>query len=194
MKTFRLVLLAVIAGGVAFLASDRPFDAGTWPLPGSQLSVRVPFKLRRAGDYFIEVAMPKASTDKMHVVDETLPCELSYTIETDGVSSQAQRVSTIKSTGEYGWANIVLYNASPAFHLRRGEYTITVIGGPGCVAARERGATITISEVVRQPTEQYLLSTFLTFLARVAVFGGLSVLIVIELRSKSKYPLERSRV
>src|ERR1700722_18990807 len=64
MKISRLVLLAVIAGGAAFLASDRPFDAGTWPLPGSQLSVRVPLGLRHAGDYFIEVAMPKASTDK----------------------------------------------------------------------------------------------------------------------------------
>jgi len=92
MKNSRLVLLAAIAGGAAFLASDRPFDAGTWPLPGSQLSVRVPFKLHRAGDYFIEVTMPKANIDKIRVVDETLPCELSYSIETNGVSSQTRRI------------------------------------------------------------------------------------------------------
>lgn len=184
MKIFRLVLLAIIAAGAAFLVGDRPFDAGTWPLPGSQLSVRVPFKLRHAGDYFIEVTMPKASADKIHAVDETLPCDLSYTIERDGLSNQTQRVNTIRSTGEFVWANVVLYDASSAFHLRPGEYAITVFGGAGCAAARERGATVALSEVVRGPTEQYLLSTFVNFLARLAVFGGLSVLMVVELRSR----------
>lgn len=42
----------------------------------------------------------------------------------------------------------VLHNANPAFHLSRGEYAITVVGSPGGAAARERGATVAISEVL----------------------------------------------
>jgi hypothetical protein len=123
MRIPRLVLLMLIASGALFLAVDRSFDAGTWPLPGPQLSVRVPFKLQHSGDYFIEVSMPNASTDKLHVVDETLLCDLSYKIETDGISEPTQHVNAIKSTGEYRWANVVLYDASPPFHLRRCKRT-----------------------------------------------------------------------
>jgi hypothetical protein len=183
MKRIRLVLLSLITCGAAFLVTDKPFDAGTWPLPGPQLSIRVPSKLHFPGDYLVEVSMPRATADKIHVVDETLPCDLSYTVEKDGVPERPRRITSVSSTGEYGWANVVLYQAGPPFRLRRGDYIITIYGGVGCAAASARGATVAISEDVRHPTEQYLLSNLLTSLALLAVFAELGVLVVIEVRA-----------
>jgi hypothetical protein len=184
MKISRLVLLTMIAGAALFLSQDRSFDAGTWPLPGPQLYVRMPFEVHHSGDYFIEVAMPKASADTIHVVAENLQCDLSYRVDTDAVSEETRQITTLRSTGEFGWANVILYDASTPFHLTRGSHVITIYGGASCVAARERGATVAILKYVREPTETYLLSTSLIVLARLAVFGGLIVLLVLELRSE----------
>jgi hypothetical protein len=184
MKHIRLILVSIIACGAAVIVADKPFDAGTWPLPAPQLSIRIPFKLRLPGEYFIEVSMPRASADKIHVVDETLPCNLSYTIEKDGVPGQPHQITSVSSSGEYGWANVVLYGVDAPFRLSRGDYVISIYGGTGCAAASARGATVAVTEAVQHPTEQYLLSSLLRSLALLAVFGGLSVLAVIEVRSR----------
>jgi hypothetical protein len=185
MKRFRLGLVLIIACGAAFLVADTPFDAGTWPLPAPKLSIRIPFKLRFPGDYVIELSMPRASADQIHVVDETLPCDLSYTIEKNGVPEQPRGISSVSSTGEYGWANVVLYQGGAPFHLNRGDYVISLYGGVGCAAASARGATVAIVEDVHHPTEHYLFSTLLRNLAFLALFGGLSVLAIIEIRGRA---------
>ncbi|MGO8974324.1 MAG: hypothetical protein ACLP0B_14460 [Steroidobacteraceae bacterium] len=46
------------------------------------------------------------------------------------------------------------------------------------------GATVAVAEAVHDVTEQYLLSKLLRSLALLAVFGGLSVLAIIEVRSR----------
>jgi hypothetical protein len=161
MKHIRLILVSIIACGAAVIVADKPFDAGTWPLPAPQLSIRIPFKLRLPGEYFIEVSMPRASADKIHVVDETLPCNLSYTIEKDGVPGQPHQITSVSSSGEYGWANVVLYGVDSPFRLSRGDYVISIYGGTGCAAASARGATVAVTEAVQHPTEQYLLSSLL---------------------------------
>ncbi len=185
MKRLRLGLLLVIASGAAFLVADTPFDAGTWPLPAPNFSIRIPFKLRFPGDYLIELSMPRASADQIHVVDETLPCDLSYTIEKDGASEKPRRISSVSSTGEYGWANVVLYQAGARFHLNRGDYIISIYGGLGCAAAASRGATVAIAEDVRSPTEHYLFSTLVRTFALLALFGGLGVFAIIEFRGRA---------
>jgi hypothetical protein len=190
---FRVGLLLAIACGAAFLVADKPFDAGTWPLPAPQLSVRIPFKLQFPGDYWIELSMPRASADRIHVVDETLSCDLSYTIEKDGVQEQPRRITSVSSTGEYRWANVVLYQAGPPFRLSRGDYIISIYGGVGCAAATARGATVAIAEDVHDPTEHYLFAMSARNLALLAVFGGLGVLVIIEIRGRPNNRVERSR-
>jgi hypothetical protein len=189
----RVGLLLAIACGAAFLVADKPFYAGTWPLPAPQLSVRIPFKLQSPGDYLIELSMPRASADRIHVVDETLPCDLSYTVEKDGVEEQPRRVTSVSSTGEYGWANVVLYQAGPPFRLSRGDYVISIYGGAGCAAATARGATVAIAEDVHDLTEHYLFAMLARNFALLAVFGGLGVLAIIEILGTRSNRVKRSR-
>jgi hypothetical protein len=141
----------------------------------------------------IELSMPRASADRIHVVDETLSCDLSYTVEKDGVQEQPRRITSVSSTGEYGWANVVLYQAGPPFRLSRGDYIISIYGGAGCAAATARGATVAIAEDVRDLTEHYLFAMLARNLALLAVFGGLGVLVIIEIRGRPNNRVERSR-
>jgi hypothetical protein len=94
MKRLRLGLLLVIACGAAFLVADTPFDAGTWPLPAPNFSIRIPFKLRFPGDYLIELSMPRASADQIHVVDESLPCRAICRIRLRKMGPQNSRAES----------------------------------------------------------------------------------------------------
>ena len=185
MHASRIVLLVIAACGAAAIILEaqmaRPPNV---PMPGNGLSVVIPVDLRTSGDFYVELTMPRATTDN-HVVDETLPCDLSFKVERDGVLEKLQQVKTVSSTSEEPWLHVVQYQAGDQFHLSRGHHSVEVVGGASCAAASTRGAAVTVEEFVQLPTEHYLWGQLAVFLSELAVFGSLLTLLVLDIRARS---------
>jgi hypothetical protein len=131
MKSKLLALLAIILGTVLFTI-QLPTSSDISPLPGPTLHVRLRFNVRFAGDYFIQVVMPKVGND-LTLGPETLPCEFSFVISKDDLVVHSQNIGTMTRQSEFGWGNTQQYQAGDAFRLGHGDYAAIIQGGGTCV-------------------------------------------------------------
>ena len=185
MHTPRLVLLAAVAIGAAYLLVLESSVVETVPLPATGLSVRLQLQARRSGDYFFEVTMPKVGT-ALGLTEETVPCDMQVTIERNDVTAASQHIVAIRRTSEIGWSNIQIYRAAPPINLNRGNYAVTITGG-ACPSAVARGASIRVlKEDVGDPVGLYLIQSLYFYLALIAIFGGVAALTVLEVRGRPK--------
>jgi hypothetical protein len=184
----RISLALVILGGILF-ATELPPEIGVRPLPGPTLKVRLPVTVRFGGEYGIEITMPKVG-DALALEFEMIPCDFSFTIDRDGSEILSQHVEAISRGSEFGWAHTQQYGAGRAFHLSRGTYDVTIVGGSACPSAFARGASVT---VVEQYKERILESLLRYLSARFLLFAGLLGLLISEFKSGRNKRLEASR-
>jgi hypothetical protein len=168
-----LSLLAIILGTLLF-AAQLPTSFDISPLPGPTLHVRLHFGVRFAGDYFIQVVMPKVGND-LGLGPETVPCDLSFVISKDDVVVHSQNVDALNRQSEFGWANTQQYQAGHAFRLGHGDYAATIQGSGTCQAAATRGASVTVSRVYREHILGSLLAFFVASMLLVAGVAGVLI-------------------
>lgn len=175
--------------GAALFATELPPEIGVRPLPGPNLKVRLPVTVRFGGDYGLEVTMPKVG-DALGLEFEMIPCDFSFTIERGGSEILSQQVQTISRGSEIGWAHTQQYGAGRGFHLSRGTYDVTIVGGSACPSAFARGASIT---VVEQYKDRILGSLLRYLTERFLLYAGLLGLLISEFKSGRNRRLEPSR-
>jgi len=173
----RWLFLLLVATGVLLLAGQFQPHVDVMPLPVSTAIVRLELPVRFAGDYRVEVSMPKVDR-KLTLSEEAFSCDFLVSVEKDGRSVVSQHVTSIRTASEYGFANTQSFVAGENFHLGHGTYEATVTGGSACPVATTRGASVTIA---RFETE-HILGSFLIFLLAIAlVLVGLIGLMFSEL-------------
>ena len=114
-----LSLLAIIVGGVLF-AAQLPTRFDISPFPGSALHVKLHFGVRFAGDYIVEVVMPKAGNE-LDPGAETVPCEFSFIISKNDVVVHSQNVDAMNR--RVSLAGRILNNTEPAMPSTSGTAT-----------------------------------------------------------------------
>jgi hypothetical protein len=176
--TARRISLALAIIGAILLATEFPPEISVQPLPGPTLKVRLPVTVRFGGDYGLEVTMPKVG-DALGLDFEMIPCDFSFTIERDGSEILSQHVQTISRGSEFGWAHTQQYGAGRGFHLSRGTYDVTIVGGSACPSAFARGASVT---VVEQYKDRILESLLRYLSGRFFLFAGLLGLLISEFK------------
>lgn len=175
MKKRCVFLLLVVAGGL-LLAGQFPPRIEVMPLPASTAMVRLELPVRFAGDYRVEVSMPKVD-NQLTIDEETFSCNFLVSIEADGHRVVAQNVTSMRTASEYGFGNTQAFVAGDEFHLGRGTYDTTITGASDCPVATTRGASVTIA---RFETEHILGSLIVSALAMSLILVGLIGLMLSE--------------
>jgi hypothetical protein len=145
----RWLFLALVVVGALLFANQFPPQVDVRPFPAPAASVRLELPVRFAGDYRVELSMPKVD-DRLALRHERFPCDFLVSIEQEGQPAQSQHVESIRTASEFGWANTQTFVAGEDFRLGRGTYAATIAGGSGCQVATARGASITIARVERE--------------------------------------------
>jgi hypothetical protein len=145
----RLILLALAVTGAALLALELPPSTDVQPFPGPNLMARLELNSRFGGDYRIQLSLPIVRQD-VGLSSETLPCEFTASIERGETKILSRRVDEIVLVSELGSAHTQQYSAGDSFHLTRGTYAATIVGGAECPAATARGASVSIEKQERE--------------------------------------------
>jgi len=181
--TSRLLSLVAIILGIVLFAAQLPTRIDISPLPGPTLHVKLHFGVRFAGDYIIEVVMPKVGND-LDLEAETVPCELSFIISKDDVVVHSQQIDAMNRRSESGWANTQQYQAGHAFRLSHGDYSATIQGST-CQVAAKRGASVTVSRVDRE----HILGSLIAFTVAAILFAaGVAGVLIAAFRPKPHRP------
>jgi hypothetical protein len=180
--TISLILLALTGG--TYQSWPKADPNWSLPLPGHGLSIRAPVTPRSGGAYHVEVWMPKVGSD-LHVVEETLPCALNIVLDSGTNREKVLASNRLRSIGEYGWANVVIYVADPRLDLDASDHVVKVSTGDDCAVASLRGGSVTVTRDYDHPTERYLLATFLDIASKVALYVGLIGVAIVVLRLKT---------
>jgi hypothetical protein len=179
--TGRLLSLLAIIVGIVLFAAQLPTRFDISPFPGSALHVKLHFGVRFAGDYIVEVVMPKAGNE-LDPGTETVPCEFSFIISNNDVVVHSQYVDAMNRESEFGWANTQQYRAGHAFHLRHGDYAATIRGST-CPTAAKRGASVTVSRVDRE----HILGSLIAFtVAAILLLAGVAGILIAAFRPGPK--------
>ena len=164
MKKRWLFLLLIIAGAL-LIVSQYPPHIDVAPFPASPAEkVRLELPVRLAGDYRVEVSMPKID-NKLGLGEETFPCDFLVSIEYGGHQIVSRHVDSISTASEFGWANIQTFIAGENFHLSHGTYDVTVTSGSACQVAATKGASITVGRFERE----HILGSLLVDLLSIAL-------------------------
>src|SRR4051812_20379345 len=118
MKKRWMLLLLVVAGGL-LLAGQSPTRIAVMPFPASTARVRLELPVRFAGDYRVEVSMPKVD-DKLTLSEETFSCNFLVSVEADGHRVVSRHITSMRAASEYGFGNTQSFVAGQEFHLGRG--------------------------------------------------------------------------
>jgi hypothetical protein len=182
----RLLFLVSLIAGALLLANQFPVRVRVMPLPAPSARVRLHLPVRFAGDYRIEISMPKMD-DKLTLSEETHACDLLASIDQGGRQILSFHILTMRIASEFGWGNVQTFTAGQSFHLDHGEYDATIIGGGGCPVAAARGASITIGRFEREHILQDLLAQLL---AVVFLLAGMLGLVFSEFVRRPNKPLK----
>lgn len=180
----RVLLLSVIVG-VTILAFTHQDEFESMPFPRSQLYVNLPVTIRSDGEYYVKINMPVVGSP-VGMATETIPCDFTYSVHKGETIEQSEQVQRITLDAEIGSEHVYEYRPDSTFHLSSGDYQVTITGGSQCVAATNRGASVTIDQDLIHPTEHYLLAILLQGLAKSLLIGGLIGLVVLEVRVSIK--------
>jgi hypothetical protein len=161
MITLRRIFIALTAVGavMAYFQSDSEFD--TLPFPAGGLAVRMQAKVKSGGEYHLVVAMPLTNDDlSQGLGSDTQACSLTVQIAKDynGPIITNAEVTSISLGSEFGFGKIQYYTGG-SWHLIPGTYDIDIQSRKSCQAAMSRGATISLEEQIRKPTETFLWSS-----------------------------------
>src|SRR5277367_1689391 len=162
MKILRRSLLTCSVVGGLLLVFETPPEIDILPLPGANLTDRFSFRVPSAGDYDLLISMAKVGSE-ISLSEETIPCDLSLRIDTEGRAVVSKTISTISRGSEIGFEHTQQYYAQQPFHLASGSYNVAITSGALCPAATARGASVTVE---RQEPEHILGSLLYYFAAR----------------------------
>jgi hypothetical protein len=186
MKNLRriLIVLTVVGGAMAYFQSDSEFD--TLPFPAAGLSVRMQAKVKSAGEYHLIVAMPRTNDD-LSLGSDIQACSLSVQIAHDynGPIIANAEVTSISLGSEFGFGKIQYYTGG-SWYLKPGTYDIDIQSRKTCQAAMSRGATISLEEQIRQPTETFLWNSIRHECGVVFFWIGVIGLVVCERKRPDK--------
>jgi hypothetical protein len=70
---------------------------------GQNLEVRLGVEVRFAGDYFVEVSMPKVGSAVALAPFDFIECDLSLVIAKAGTKVHSQHIETMNRATESGW-------------------------------------------------------------------------------------------
>ena len=165
----RLLFLALTVVGALLLANQFLPHMDVLPLPAANAKVRFELPVWFAGDYRVEISMPKVD-NKLTLSEEIFPCEFLVFVAQDEHQAVSQRIESMHTASEFGWANTQTFVAGNMFHLGHGTYDVTITGSGACPVAASRGASVTIN---RFETEHILGSVIAWMLAIVLTVVGL---------------------
>jgi hypothetical protein len=157
---------------MVLFAAQLPLDIGIEPFPGPALKIKLPIEVRFPGEYRVVLTMPKVG-EALGLTSETIPCDFSVSVADERSVIHSLHIERITRFSEMGFANTQQYADEQAFHLPRGRYVATIIGGDQCSAARERGAMVTFERQERDNILAWLLLEALTGALFVGGVGGL---------------------
>jgi hypothetical protein len=181
-KRRRLIFLACVSVGVLLLEFDRPVPIETMPLSGHGQIVHLPIYVRFSGTYFLNVLSPALNAPHKFEFGPDEACDILLRIEDGRSTIINQEIATIHPYSLTGYKNVTEYRGGKDFVLARGKYLATIEGGVSCDLRASRGAAVSIERRVMRPTETYLISEGLRYLAGALVGIGLCGLLVTELR------------
>lgn len=167
--------------GALLLANQFLPQIDVLPLPAANGKVRFKLPVRFAGDYRVEISMPKAD-NKLALSEETFPCDLIMSVAQGEHQVVSQRIESMHTASEYGWANTQTFVAGNMFHLGHGTYDVTITGSGACPVAASRGASVTIN---RFETEHILGSFIAWMLVTALILVGLIGLTFSESKPKN---------
>jgi hypothetical protein len=154
MKIARRICIVLTALGALMLAVPRDQSFDVVPFPATGLTVKMTAEIAHDGDYHLVSAMPVVG-QQVALSEETVPCELAVTLVRTGQPPITNEITSISRYAEFGFGRIQYYK-SANWHLRRGEYEISIAGVKDCPAAVSRGATVSIEESASHITERFL--------------------------------------
>jgi hypothetical protein len=185
MILFRRICLALVAASALLLFYHRSESLPALPVPPAGRLVRAMVTIAAAGDYSVCVSMPKID-DSLGLASEVVPCSMVVSIAKEGKPEEKEEITSLSRYAEIGFGRIQLYRGGEAFRLGRGEYEIEVASRGSCLAAADRGATLSLEQDVGNPTDFYLRNLLRSWLLFVALCGGLLGLIACEFRKPNK--------
>jgi hypothetical protein len=180
MRMLRRMCIGFVALGSALLFARRDSGFDTLPFPGVGLTVKMLAKVKTAGDYRINVSMPKAD-QALALAPETISCSLAVSIKEDGRPPINSEITSLSRYGEYGFARIQYYSGG-RLHLTPGEYVVEISSRDDCRAAMSRGATLSLEQEMIHPTERFI-GSVLAYWGGVLLLGaGLLGIILYEFK------------
>lgn len=143
-----LVIVGTAASWLTWLNS-RPFPV--MPLPTAGLQVEMYGAVSSGGDYFLQVAMPKAEASPS-LDSEVVPCALTLAITQAARFSLVAQPEVQKDIFELsrvaglGAGGLQYYRGGERLRLSRGSYRVTIKSSETCTVAPARGATVRLAQ------------------------------------------------
>jgi hypothetical protein len=175
----RLMPLAITLIGVAVWVAALPTHVEVGPLPGQNLKVRLNVEVRFAGNYFVEVSMPKVANAQALGPLDVIKCDFSVVIARAGIEMHSQHIGSMNRGTDNGWSYTQQYVGGPSFRLNRGTYDATISTGAGCPDAAARGASVSIA---RQYSEHIAGSLLLNIFAWALILVGILGQIILDVK------------
>jgi hypothetical protein len=145
------------------------------------------------GDYFLQVAMPKAEASPS-LDSEVVPCALTLAITQAARFSLVAQPEVQKDIFELsrvaglGAGGLQYYRGGERLRLSRGSYRVTIKSSETCTVAAARGAIVRLEQDISSPVLHYLIGMLWTWSPVMALCAGLISLVATGFKKQMPSP------